>query len=265
MRDPIQTLTSLDPGADMQPLPAAEVRRRGDAMRRRRVATIVAGASLAVAAIAVPVALLSTDGPTPIEPATTSAAPTTTWRTEIPAGFDIDPATEFMDPVPLTISEGAIGASTIELCGTPSFPMDGVVDRLAGDAETGESADFFGRELRLYADDAPAQAALERVRDAVAGCPQEVQGTTTWIHVGDDTRLSVIGDDATTVIRTYEVDGQSALGTDTWNLIRVGNAVLAWYSYEEHRDPTAEDLSERVDAQTEAIVEQMCVFSLEGC
>lgn len=47
-------LGSATPGGDM-PLSAADVRRRGDQIRRRRTALVVGGAALAVAAVAVPV------------------------------------------------------------------------------------------------------------------------------------------------------------------------------------------------------------------
>jgi hypothetical protein len=56
-------LGSATPGGDM-PLSPADVRRRGDQIRRRRTALVAGGAALAVAAVAVPVfAVIGNDGP----------------------------------------------------------------------------------------------------------------------------------------------------------------------------------------------------------
>lgn len=68
--DPIDELArfgagfgSATPGGDM-PLSAADVRRRGDQIRRRRTALVAGGAALAVAAVAVPVfAVIGNDSP----------------------------------------------------------------------------------------------------------------------------------------------------------------------------------------------------------
>lgn len=68
--DPIDELArfgagfgSATPGGDM-PLSAADVRRRGDQIRRRRTALVAGGAALAVAAVAVPVfAVIGNDNP----------------------------------------------------------------------------------------------------------------------------------------------------------------------------------------------------------
>lgn len=68
--DPIDELArfgagfgSATPGGDM-PLSAADVRRRGDQIRRRRTALVAGGAALAVAAVAVPVfAVIGDDNP----------------------------------------------------------------------------------------------------------------------------------------------------------------------------------------------------------
>ena len=58
MPDPIEELSNFDPRSPVNPMPAAEVRRRGDRLRRRNTARVVGGAVAAVVLVAVPVAVL---------------------------------------------------------------------------------------------------------------------------------------------------------------------------------------------------------------
>jgi hypothetical protein len=68
--DPIQTLETLDPGLARMPRPAPEVRRRGEQLRRRRMAAAGAAVAVCVAALAVPFVVLdrSADEAPPITP-----------------------------------------------------------------------------------------------------------------------------------------------------------------------------------------------------
>ena len=60
MSDPIEDrLNDFDPGGPVNPISAAEVRRRGDRMRRRNTAFAVVGAAAAVVLIATPIAVLA--------------------------------------------------------------------------------------------------------------------------------------------------------------------------------------------------------------
>ncbi len=59
MSDPIDELSNFEPGVPVSPIPAAEVRRRGERLRRRRTALGVGGAVAAVLLIAVPVAVVA--------------------------------------------------------------------------------------------------------------------------------------------------------------------------------------------------------------
>ena len=72
MSDPIDELNHFEPGVPVSPIPAAEVRRRGDRLRRRRTALVMGGAVAAVLLIAVPVAVVASsdsDGtPQPASP-----------------------------------------------------------------------------------------------------------------------------------------------------------------------------------------------------
>lgn len=61
MPDPIDELNTFDPGVPMSPLPATEIRRRGDRRRRRTAAFAVGGAVAAVLLVAVPVGIVAGD------------------------------------------------------------------------------------------------------------------------------------------------------------------------------------------------------------
>jgi hypothetical protein len=102
MRDPLDELKNLTAGTAGPTLPAAEVRRRGDRMRRRRTATQALGAAAAVAVIASGGALaagVTSTAPRPVDPAapTSSAdpspsptpSPTRVATSEIPQDFPI--------------------------------------------------------------------------------------------------------------------------------------------------------------------------------
>lgn len=262
MRDPIDTLTSLDPGDDVDPLPAAEIRRRGDARRRRRIAGMGATAALALATAVVVPSLL--DRGAPIAPA--DPEPSTGWVTTIPDDATLTPAVDgFEDRFTWVTDDTATGVSTLGLCGEAAYPLDAVTDRLAADSQpTGESADAAGRELRLYADDAAAREALQRVRDAVAGCPQEDHDGTTWLNQ-ELVQAGEMGEESTAVGRTFAVDGQATPGLELWTFVRVGNAIAAIHVYSEHGDLETGYALDGDMPPLQAIVDGMCLYSLEGC
>lgn len=78
MSDPLERMAGFRSDIEGGPmLPADEVRRRGDRIRRRRRTAVAAGSALAVAAIAIPIALATTGGsPDRIDPAPPPTTPT---------------------------------------------------------------------------------------------------------------------------------------------------------------------------------------------
>ncbi len=62
MSDPMDELSNFEPGVPMSPIPAAEVRRRGERLRRRNAALVVGGAVAAIVLIAVPLAVVASGG-----------------------------------------------------------------------------------------------------------------------------------------------------------------------------------------------------------
>ena len=171
----------------MDPLPAAEVRRRGDRRRRRSNALATLGGVAAAAALVVPLALAArgtdrSEEPQPIGPspstASSTAVPGAAWRQRIPAGFDLTAL-----PAGATFSWTARDTGAVDrlrLCGTtvldtgpdaalPPVDTAGAVHREAGTASAS------ARTLALYRDDATAATVLAAVEDAVRACPVQRQ------------------------------------------------------------------------------------------
>ena len=98
--DPLESLDNFPEGLHVDSLPASEVRRRGDRMRRRNTALATVGGVVAAAVfIGTPVALMSGNDKDTVDPAPSPPTPSVTedgqpgWLTEIPAEF---PVTEGM-------------------------------------------------------------------------------------------------------------------------------------------------------------------------
>ena len=95
--DPFESFKTTMDASDLHPLPASEVRRRGDRLRRRNTAmAAVGGTAAALVAVGVPVALVQGGGdddaaPTPIanQPTTQVTTQVVAWRTEVPADFPL--------------------------------------------------------------------------------------------------------------------------------------------------------------------------------
>src|SRR5688572_3820996 len=99
MSDPIHDLEHFnEQGLTVNPLPAAEVRRRGNRMRRRNNAVAAIAGVAAVAIVAVPLGMYAANGdgrslePPPLDPGpsrTTESTVEPQWRQQIPAGFPL--------------------------------------------------------------------------------------------------------------------------------------------------------------------------------
>jgi hypothetical protein len=109
-------------------LPASEVRRRGERLRRRRTGLRTLGGALAVAVVLGGVALTTgMDGHTTPAPATQSPGPTTAATAmAIPAWFPLDQG--YPDPggdgsVTGPSSSPAAAFAPIEACGQRAYPV----------------------------------------------------------------------------------------------------------------------------------------------
>lgn len=188
MRDPLDELKNLSGNLDARPLPPAEVRRRGNRMRRRRTAFQAVGAAAAVAVIASggafvtgnltsaepPVGPAMSTSPSPSPSASASAAPAV--QSEIPEDFpvaqDID-APEGVDSTDL-LRDDATDQSWYGLpCSAPgqevTFPGD---DRRTAARRVWVEGDFWGksRQLFVYEDHVAADRALTALKKAADAC-----------------------------------------------------------------------------------------------
>ncbi|KAA1427256.1 hypothetical protein [Nocardioides antri] len=156
MSDPIEKLTRLGDameGAPM-PLPASEIRARGDRIRRRRH-IVVAGASAAVvAAVAVPVVALTIGGGSDDKP-------------------ELAPSPTISDPVataPLTTENLLTGEDAV-------YPTGGMVDWVESDTYPGDGQAAFSPCAQQSLDGLGAEAVLRRDFEFVVTETNEVDGT----------------------------------------------------------------------------------------
>ncbi|WP_432476850.1 hypothetical protein [Nocardioides sp. GXQ0305] len=260
---PEQTpLDLFDPGAvEVTPLPAAEVRRRGDRRRRRRAAAVSLGAAAAVAVVAVAGTGLVDQGRRSAPPAGSPSSPPQSadeWRTDIPSGFPLERGLRAPEGDPISgPGARARGIAPLDICeddgnGPAQWPGD-YVERLAASASGPELLD--ARELVTFPDDRAATAVLATIRDRVARCGD---GDTRWtVH-----ESSGVGDESLTLSRTFEL----GLGGDVYQLTRVGNAILAVdLGGEWDLGSTVPAGIEDASATSADLVTAMCVFAVEGC
>jgi hypothetical protein len=214
-------------GSPVNPLPVSEVRRRGDRMRRRNTAlATVGGVAAALVVIATPIAVVA-DQSSPEQPdppiATQPAPPE--WLQEIPGDLDVAAGLDGAE----TTDEPAV--ASIAICGETAFDaLTGPVD-VAGATRPGDQNTDDGgtqRTVALYADDAAARQAADRLRDGAAGCPSEpgaAEGDTVrWEST--DGELST--DESFVLTEGFYGDGEDypGLGVQHYVVARSGNALL---------------------------------------
>ena len=224
MPDPLDTLTRLGDAQAGPMLAAAEVRRRGDRLRRRRTGLRTLGGALAVAVVLGGVGLTTgTDRGTTPEPAPATRSPSRTAEA-IPAWFPLDqghpdPGGDGSKTGPS--SDRAAALAPIEACGRRAYPVVRPADRLSVRLQQPE--DFRGRELTTYDDEASARRALGSFVSAMRGCPRETTGGTT---ATSETQRVQAGDESWAVVTTYETGGRPSLGLQVTTATRAGAALL---------------------------------------
>ena len=276
MSDHIDDLESFNEGMNVNPLPASEVRRRGNRMRRRNNALASVGGLAAVAIIAVPLALSAngrdSSAPDP-GPATSPTTETETsvspaWRQSIPDGFPLTdgfPATNGSDgspvkaqnPTDLEVFPPCLGYGVQRSAPAPT------VDR-ASVQYLGESEDERQGVLALYQDQDAAAAALAQLEDDVAGCPTQTRQGTTYLF---DALPSDLGEES--FAWTYRIRRSGQLSSELLVVqnVRVGNAIYALSYYGAggaHQDVI--DYTQRLMNKDSApTVSALCVFAAEPC
>jgi hypothetical protein len=270
MRDPIDQLESFDMPGTTTPLPAAEVRRRGDRIRRRNTTLAAAGGLAVVAAIAAPIAAVALDHDARrTQPA--PAGPPVEWRQDIPGTLDLAAV-----PSGSTVRFTVRGDSVVDdftICGVPAFstrsndPAGPAADTAGATAGEPGTASMSGRTVAVYRDAEAASAAVAALRAGVEGCPvDEGKGhpTYTWSVVPGAT---VDGADEGYVI-AQQVRFDKTLTSDltATEVARVGNAVVLTNTHtsaggQQAIDGTVPNLL----ALSAPLLQQMCVFSAQPC
>ncbi len=256
----------------MDLLPAAEIRRRGDRMRRRRATLVAAGGVLAAAvAVGTPVLALSGSDGTGRDPSVATSGP----ATEQPPAPTVPPAgwlTAVPDDFPLTAGfadEAAPASSSLE--GDPAVPagcgalFEGYTDDLVATYQ-GESEDRALRYLVVYPDAASAQEATSSWRSAVAACgTQSIARGTTRVHgVLDAVDLGT--DEAYALTEQVQHDDGLVSELSLAVVGRTGNAVYVDYSFGSvGGDAQVTDETARLVAGSAQPVQALCAFAVEPC
>lgn len=280
MPDPIEDLEHFnDQGLNVNPLPAAEVRRRGTRMRRRNnVVAAIAGVA-AVALVAVPLGLYAAGGdgratepmPAPPGPSRTSDASATDWLQEVPASFPLTegfPATNASDGSPVTVSDEP-GLDAIRLCGVPAWSTTSAGPIQAKDAAgvsyAGESEDSRARTLAVYENDHAAEQALAGLRSALENCPVDRTGSRAPQQY--DVSDADLGDEAFSFTQRSR-DGAGFLGDlSVYQVVRVGNAVYlaTYYGQGGANDQVIAHTRQLMNVDSAPVISDLCLFAAEPC
>lgn len=273
MSDPFEELKNLgSEGPVVHPLPAAEIRRRGERMRHRRNALSAAGAALAVAVIAsggLYVSQGTTGTAHPPGPATQAPSPAGSWVTQIPEEMSITDG--------MSEPGGDNGSREVTTKAQTPWMLDPCRDE--GAADDPVRTDFLsvgqplpagleGRQLGVYPDAGAAQAAMDGFRDEIGECQ---------VYVAEDgiseARTLPIGgavagvDESLVVVDHAYTNGLKMTLATHFMVVRVGNAVFLMLLDGEFG--AAPDNSARVDREQRAvaagIIDRMCVFAADPC
>lgn len=228
-RDPLQQLASFGAGGPVDPLPATEVRRRGDRRRARRTAVTGVVGAVAVLAVALPAGLYAArdGGGRSAPPASSTSAPTP-LRTTIPADF---PILAGIDPAPesAAVEDGPGNLADVRICGRSVWPAS-ALDRRAATLPGEESSPTWSRDLLLFPTVSGAESAVRALASGLDRCPSEelvepaLGGRTVdYLHVRVD--HDVAGADQTLTWTDDFADGGHD-GAIT-QVVRVGNALAA--------------------------------------
>ncbi|MCW2766051.1 MAG: hypothetical protein JWO11_2010 [Nocardioides sp.] len=273
MPDPIEQLENFNQqGLHVNPLPASEVRRRGDRMRRRNTALATVGTiAAAVIVIATPLAVVAnhdTDGAPPIAPQPTRTTDQTAWLQAVPSDFPLAegfPATNGSDGSPVTV-QPPTDLEVFPPCfgrgdkrSTPAPTLD-----KAGVEYAGESEDQRRAVLAVYPDQDAATAALTQLQDDVAGCRSQSRAGKTYLF---DPLPSDLGEQSFSWTMRLRLSGEVSSELLVVQNVRVGNAIHSLsYFGQGGANQEAIDYTARLMANDSAgVVSDMCFFAAEPC
>ncbi len=219
MRDPVNELESFStPGLPVEPLPAAEVRRRGTRRRRRNNALAAVGSLAAVVIIATPLALAATNDrtdttpPPATEAPSQSPTPTVRWVQEIPADFPL------ADGMPrATAQDGYQAQSDADACDglgwSPAGPPPAVDVQQVYQTENEGGWD---RTLAVYADQDDATRARLDLGARVQECADSTEGRIR--------NTEAVSSDGSSLVYVDHVGESSEMYAH--QVVQVGNALL---------------------------------------
>jgi hypothetical protein len=246
---------------DLHPLPAAEVRRRGDRLRRRNTALAVAGGTVAaMTAIGVPIALTQTggssDGDAGLVATQGPSADAVEWRTDVPEGFPVTGGFPGPEAGGRTTT-GPYQAQAVGPCAGPAWDVSGALDSLAAVYQD-PSEGGLDRVVAVFADDEEASARLAELARQVETCEPQGQPPVSAEPLPSD-----LGEESVVFVNGYDETGEGFLH----QAVRVGNAVLYSTAYFNGAGDSAvvEQTRELEQDRSAEVVTAMCVFAADPC
>ncbi|MBM0124656.1 hypothetical protein [Pimelobacter simplex] len=243
--DPIEELTRFGAelgraGGDM-PLSAADVRRRGDRIRRRRTALVAGGAALAVAAVAAPVLLVTGDGGPDRDLVTKDPARSGPLG---PHDLLTDDDTVYRDGADwfANATSESTDQDTFHMCARSSLSGLGAtaafhrefVMRNTADPTVPVLGDHFVEAVAQFPDAASAAAAYDTIAGWVQDCAEQLVATDTPdyeafeprpVDTGlDDSEAQVVDVHYGPVPKDIDESGDAAFIAET-GLVRVGDRI----------------------------------------
>lgn len=255
MREPGFDLDNLrDPSWDLAS--PAQVRGRGDQLRRRRRARAALAGVGAVALLAFPAAATigthdgdsGTGATAPTVQPRETVSPDRSWLTAVPASFDL---ARGLPGTALSASPEDGTMSRVTACGRARWMT--VVPSGATDAQavtvTDAAGSRAGRLLVLYPDDAAAGDALHDLRRFARACSGTGDAGDLGLGPG---------------IESWGYDAGAQAGAESVLAIRVGNALLVNRVGGTGTSSGVTDL-DRLSIQSVDVVREMCVFAETRC
>jgi hypothetical protein len=252
MREPLDDLSDLR-GIDVDPLPASEIRLRGDRLRRRRNALTVTGAAAAVAAVALTASLVgggvdrSSPAPatnSPSADATQEAAPVPIIPDDVP--LDSGLPAENLDGSRVAVTS-APGVEPLDLCGEAVLDTAGAAD-VAGVTYSG-GEDYRARTLLAFASAAEAEAYVARTDELVGVCP-ETEDTVGVLLV--EPVEAQLGEESVAFATRYKSNDGPLTGLTVHHVARMHSTVLITSQSGEVGNTTANRATYAADAGTDA-------------
>ncbi|QIK76646.1 hypothetical protein [Nocardioides piscis] len=235
-------------------LPPAEVRRRGDRLRRRRAGLVLVGTAFAAATLVGGLSLLLG------EPPSSDSGPVDSPGVEslIPPQLDLASGMSRIPERP-TAHPGAL---KLLVCGETSAFAEGAIAHQF--VRVSQGSDLSARGLSVYPDASTAEAAAAGLAAEFRGCPRftDERGRTwtTTVRWAPEH-----GEPGWVVTRDGDGPGTRADFPDVVQIVRLGPNLLVVQEREVH-GVAMEDLARWVRTQVGWLMDrQMCTMTEEGC